>query len=141
MTARNTSDEVRTLSCPTWQQFSFIIDIKKVHFGLFSDSVYEKIILLCKIGPKWILLSFEVICYLILKIHHTNVQSSCISLHFYQKWRIFIPHSFKHKLSNNIFNLGHFYKDKIKSQNCLICISPMNKDVIIKQILNIFQSF
>lgn len=93
-----------------WQRFPFIIDKKKVHFGLFSDSVYDKIILLCKIGPKEISLSFKVICYLILKIHHTNVQSSC-----------------KRKLSNSIFNLGQFYRNKIKSQNCLICISLMIK--------------
>lgn len=95
-----------------------------MHFGLFSDSVYDKIILLCKMGPKEISLSFKVICYLILKIHHTNVQGSG-----------------KCKLSNSIFNLGQFYKNKIKSQNCLICISLMIKDVIFKQILSIFQSF
>ena len=99
--------------------------LKKGAFWVVSDSVYDKIILLCKIGPKGISLSFKVICDLILKIHHTNVQNS---------W--------KRKLSNNIFNLGQFYRNKIKSQNCLICIFLMMiKNVIFKQILNIFQSF
>lgn len=37
--------------------------------------------------------------------------------------------------------LVSFTKNKIKSQNCLICISLMIKDVIFKQILSIFQSF
>lgn len=108
---------------------------------MLLDSAYDEIILLCKIGPKGILLSFKVICYLILKIHRTNVQGGCISLHFYQQWRIFISHSLKHELSNNIFNFGYFYRHKIKCQICLICISLMIKNVIFKQILNIFQLF
>ena len=50
-----------------------------MHFWLFSDSVYDKIILLCKIGPKGISLSFKVICYLLMKV---NIQEDAYMFFF-----------------------------------------------------------